>query len=1136
MTRGVEGGMVEVDRGRWRAGKGDRLLCPQGGGIWSRTPVERASNCRAWALGVWTCLMLLAGVARAQPLEGREIVVGLPRNYQARGLVVELADGSRDGFARRVMEEVAKATGLKVRFVNLVEEDHVALLEAGEVDVLASISVQDLRLDRVAYSGPLMVARGVALSRKDGPAVGSAQDLVGRRLVVATSGIGHSWSVARGLNVKPCGGVKAAVQEVMAGRGDHVISLEPAIRQVLEQERITGMRLDVIEDAGLSRVFAMGCRKADTALLSELNRGLGIIEDSGVFDDLYAEWVEPYQPRQAPAVVRRDRALRVGALLLGLALLGLATAVVMLVRARRQANAVRASEQRYELLSQAMPGLVLVELRRTGGSRETQWSGRNLAGWQRDFPDTDFADASGEGLRRWVHPEDVERFKAASVAALEEVSRLDIEFRARDAGGADHWIHCVRVPVRHAEGVLWQTVLMDVTELRSTEAALREGEERYRAFVRQSSEGVWRLGLRRPIQSRAGPEEQVEELLEVGYIAECNDAMARAHGYERAEDLIGVPLRSLLPPSVPGNREFLAAFVRSRYRLTNVDSREQTASGELREFSNSLVAELEDGVLQGAWATQRDITDQRVAERALAASEYRLRQVLDNAPNVATQGYDERGRVVFWNRASERLYGWSEAEAVGRELGELILTQAEAESFLAGLAKLDEGSPPEAPVQIQFRRRDGSTGWLLSSLFVIRLADGTKQFVCMDVDITDRVREAEEKVALERRVQQVQRLEGLGTLAGGIAHDFNNLLVGILGGATAARALAPPESDQDHLLATVQAASQRAKDLVTQLLAYAGKSDAPSEPVEVCEVVRGTMRLARTSFGAGVQIRDLIEPGGAWVLASGAQLFQIATNLITNAYESLQGLPGTISVRVCREGLTAGALAQMVGAAEAAEGEYVRIEVADTGKGIPPEEVARVFEPFYSTKPSGRGLGLSAVLGIVRTLGGAIRVESTPGLGTSFCVFLPLTGPGPVRSATTATPTLHGKPGRRVLIVDDEPLVREVATTALRLTGFEVESVESGETAESVVAANPTRFDGVLLDLMMPGIDGLETLKRLRRLNPDLAVVLTSGVPIRGEDGGVLSHPRTWMLPKPFDIDGLVTAIGLAASGVGHDG
>lgn len=1097
-------------------------------------PVKQGMFERVWIAVAWALVALAAGLARAQPLEGREFVVGLPQNFRARGLVVELADGTRDGFARRVVEEVAKVTGLKVRFVNLDGEDHVAVLESGEVDVLASISVQDLRLDRVAYSGPLMVARGVAASRKDGAPVAAPQDLVGRRLAVATNGIGHSWSVARGLDPKVCASVREALLEVRDGRADHVISMEPAIRQVMEQERITGMRVDPIEDSGLSRVFAMGCRKNDTALLSQLNRGLGIIEDNGVFDDLYAEWVEPYQPRQAPPLVRRDRALRVGAVLLGLALLGLAAAMVMLVRARRQANAVRASEQRYALLAQAMPGLVLVELHRSDGTRESRWCGRDLAGWEKDFPGADFAEPGSEGLRKWVHPGDVERFTAASSAALERVSRLDIEFRVRDAKGEIHWIHCVRVPVRRDEGVLWQTVMMCVTELRSAEAAVREGEARYRAFVRQCSEGVWRLGLKRPIRTRLGVEEQVEELLEVGYLAECNDAMARAHGYGRAEDLIGVSLRSLMPPNVPGNREFLAGFVRSSYRLSNVDSREQTASGELREFSNSLVAEVEDGVLQGAWATQRDITDQREAERALAASEFRLRQVLDKAPNVATQGYDERGRVVFWNKASERMYGWKETEAVGRELGELILSPEEAAAFLASLAALDDGIAPTPPAQTQFRRKDGTTGWLLSSLFVIRLADGTKQFVCMDVDITDRVKEAEEKAALERRVQQVQRLEGLGTLAGGIAHDFNNLLVGILGGATAARALSLRGSDQDQLLETVQAASQRAKDLVTQLLAYAGKSDAPSEPVEVCEVVRGTMRLARTSFGPGVQIRELIEPGGTWVLASGAQVFQIATNLITNAYEALQGLSGTISVRVCAERLSAATLAPMIGAGEASEGEYVRIEVADTGKGMEAEELARVFEPFYSTKPSGRGLGLSAVLGIVRTLRGAIRVESSPGLGTSFCVFLPLSGERPRKRNLETVAPAASSPGRRVLVVDDEPLVREVATTALRLTGFEVESVESGEEAESVVRANPTRFDGVLLDLMMPGIDGLETLRRLRRVNPDLAVVLTSGVPIRGEAGAVLRQPRTWMLPKPFDIDGLVNAIGLAATGAGH--
>jgi CheY-like chemotaxis protein len=252
-------------------------------------------------------------------------------------------------------------------------------------------------------------------------------------------------------------------------------------------------------------------------------------------------------------------------------------------------------------------------------------------------------------------------------------------------------------------------------------------------------------------------------------------------------------------------------------------------------------------------------------------------------------------------------------------------------------------------------------------------------------------------------------------------------------------------------------------------------------------------------------------------------------NLVTNAAEAMNGAPGAILVRVGVEGVTEEQAASLRGSLGQA-GEYACIEVRDSGQGMPPGILDRIFDPFFSTKVAGRGLGLAAVMGIVRSLGGAIGVHSREGLGTVFRVYLPRSAPAPAGepAGRDAAGTARAG-GLRVLVVDDEPLVRTVAVTALRAEGCDADTATSGEEAVECIAISPRAYDAVLLDLTMPGMGGLAALRRIRDAAPDLPIVLTSGVTPDGDAAEALALPSVRFLAKPYDVVELSAAIRSAA-------
>jgi PAS domain S-box-containing protein len=391
-------------------------------------------------------------------------------------------------------------------------------------------------------------------------------------------------------------------------------------------------------------------------------------------------------------------------------------------------------------------------------------------------------------------------------------------------------------------------------------------------------------------------------------------------------------------------------------------------------------------------------------------------------------------------------------------------------------------------------------------------------------DLSAQRRAERDRLALERRMQETQKFESLGVLAGGIAHDFNNLLTGILGNASLARLELQPSQDQaDLALGYVEQASLRAAELCKQLLAYAGKGRFLVEPLDLSRLIEETVPLLRASVSKKADLQCHLAPGLPSFQGDANQIRQIVMNLVINASEALGDHPGVINVQTGRLHATQEYLQSMAFSDHLEPGDYLMLEVSDTGEGMTIETKARIFEPFFTTKFTGRGLGLAAVLGIVHGHKGAIKVYSDRGKGSTFKIVLPATG-DPLRPAvpppTTSRKSWTGK--GIALVVDDERAVRELAVAALVRAGFEVEQAVDGQEGVDRVRLNPQRYTIVLLDLTMPRLDGEEALRRMRALNPQLRVILTSGFNEQAIIDRFAGRGLAGFLPKPFSVDMLL--------------
>jgi PAS domain S-box-containing protein len=540
--------------------------------------------------------------------------------------------------------------------------------------------------------------------------------------------------------------------------------------------------------------------------------------------------------------------------------------------------------------------------------------------------------------------------------------------------------------------------------------------------------------------------------------------------------------------------------------------------GEARSTWELVLSTLRDrsGEPCGRVAVIRDITQQVGRDRALQESEGRKAAILDASLDMIV-GMDAEGRIVEFNPAAVAAFGYARRDVLGQPLVSLLIPPTLRERFHAGLTRHHDTGQSRLlgrRVEMMAMRADGSE-------FPVELAaveskiGGRPVFTAFLRDLSERKQAEEERRALEAQMQQTQKLESLGVLAGGIAHDFNNLLTAVLGNATLARSEIPDDSPAGDTLEQIERAAQRAAELCTQMLAYSGRGRLTLERVDLSGLVQEMADLLRASISKRVQLSLDITSALPALEGDPTQLRQIAMNLITNASEAIPEEGGAITVRT---GSTIGNRAYLVEHSwgeDLPRGEYVFLEVSDSGCGMDEDTQSKIFEPFFTTKFTGRGLGMAAVLGIVRRHGGAIQVSSEPGCGSIFRVLLPIREVRATPDAPVAVRHVERREGT-ILVVDDEPVVRKVVARMLERAGHTVLVAASGFEGVERFTACADEIAAVVVDLTMPDIGGDEVLARIRRLHPGVPVVLMSGYTQEDFDTQFTGKERVAFLHKPF--------------------
>ncbi len=382
----------------------------------------------------------------------------------------------------------------------------------------------------------------------------------------------------------------------------------------------------------------------------------------------------------------------------------------------------------------------------------------------------------------------------------------------------------------------------------------------------------------------------------------------------------------------------------------------------------------------------------------------------------------------------------------------------------------------------------------LEELVRLRTAELSDANERLRQEMAERRRSDEERLRLELQMQQVQKLESLGVLAGGIAHDFNNLLAGMLGNADLALGELPADHRGRGFVEEIKRGALRSAGLTNQMLAYSGRGRFQVEVVDLNALIEDLWDLLAVGSTKKVSVRRAFSSGLPAVVVDAAQIRQVVMNLITNASEAAGDGVGDVTVRTGLVIHPGGSVPEAVVEEALPPGRYVRLEVQDTGSGMDDQTRARIFEPFFTTKSTGRGLGLAAVLGIVRGHKGTLTVHSVPGVGSTFRVLLPASDRRPSAGedrTAVAEPAWHGR--GKVLVVDDDDVLRRMLRTMLEGAGLDVLTASDGREAIEIFRARAKEIGVILLDLTMPSMGGVEALAGLRAIRADVRIILTSG-------------------------------------------
>jgi len=555
----------------------------------------------------------------------------------------------------------------------------------------------------------------------------------------------------------------------------------------------------------------------------------------------------------------------------------------------------------------------------------------------------------------------------------------------------------------------------------------------------------------------------------------------------------------------------------ARGRLVRFETTNRSSDGALH-FVDFSLKPVRDGAGRVALIIPegRDITERKRMDEVLRLTLAQLQANLENAPHVAIQWYDAAGRVLYWNPASEAMYGWKADEVHGRTLAEFAQSPEEGAAFHRILQDVCSSGLPFGPRELSIHRRDGTACWVMSTVFTMPMGEGELGCVSMDVDISERKHAEEARELLHAQLLQAQKLEVVGRLAGGVAHDFNNMLGVILGRSDLVLSLIEPGDPIQASLKEILKAARHSADLTRQLLAFARKQTVAPKVLDLNDTVEGMLKMLRRLIGEDIEL-TWMPSSELWpVRMDPSQLDQILANLCVNARDAIQGT-GRISIETRNVRLDDDYCASHFGAAA---GDYILLMVSDNGCGMATEVLKHIFEPFFTTKELGRGtgLGLATVYGIVQQNEGYINAYSEPGHGTSFKIYLPRCAEEVRDDRLESSARAPRGQGELLLVVEDDEGLRKLTCEALMRQGYRVLEADSPKAALAVEEAELAQVRLLITDVIMPGMNGRELSERLRGRWPELACLFISGYTADIIAGQGVLEEGVQFLQKPYSI------------------
>lgn len=529
------------------------------------------------------------------------------------------------------------------------------------------------------------------------------------------------------------------------------------------------------------------------------------------------------------------------------------------------------------------------------------------------------------------------------------------------------------------------------------------------------------------------------------------------------------------------------------------------------------------------------LTHMHAAQQRLQAQNERLAVTLQSiGDGVMTTDTD--GTILTLNRTMEQFTGWTQTEAAGKRLTDILVLVdvAEHEAHVNFFECVFQNQSQLASLtEALLRARDMTTRYVSGTAAALHNQAGAVVGVVLAFhDISEQKRAEKERLLWERQILESQKLESLGVLAGGIAHDFNNLLTGILGNASLVLDELEPGSPERDSIKQIEIAALRAAELTRQMLAYAGKGRFVIQSIDLNDLIVEMAVLLKASIAKHVALQFDLAAHLPPIEGDSTQIRQIVMNLIMNAAEAIGEAQGRITIKTRPQQFHEEYITGMIAgvADEPLSGDCIVLDVMDTGSGMDAATIAQIFEPFFTTKFTGRGLGLAAVLGIIRGHHGRLQVTSEVGKGTVFSVFLP-SAEGQAEPMPSPTAHRAGTANRAtVLVVDDDAVVRSTTADILQRHAFTVITVNDGQEAVDTYTAHYTDIDCVLLDLIMPRMNGTEALQRIYRINARARVVLMSGYSEQEAMKHVAHTQLAGFLQKPFTVTTLLEMIRQALS------